>query len=525
MSEYEAINNIPLEEIVPSGHNRTIGGFDQVKLQELAESIKAIGVQQPAVVRPKGDKYELVAGERRWRASKLAGVATLPCVIRDLDDETALRIQIIENLQREEIHPLDEADGFKRLEEEGHCEVEYIAQQVGRSTAYVYQRLKLLDLIADAQDLLADGTISVGHALLIARLPRIQQKDALDLAFRGGLEDKDRETCSVKDLDSSIKRNILLELSSSTWKVDDAKLYPAAGSCKLCPKRTGANPLLFSEAEVLGKHDSCTDPECFEMKGQLMIKRRREELKDEKYVEVSDSYRGRQSLEKGVLDSYDWHECKKKDPGATRILVVAGDSPGRVTWGIIPKSSLDLDPDEKARRKAEKAREKLLNDTEEKLKLSIYSQAKHILSGNLLMDPAAKKAILKIFWDRMEHESKINICKVEGWEIPRIKGKYDPPAGHLDYNKAFEQHMAAQEEIDFLQELVTIALAGRVKSNGNYSRGIDKNFRAAALAAGLDVDALIASAAESAGLTVQELNPKNNFGDEEDGGEDEEEQA
>ena len=514
----EVINQIPLGDIVPSGHNRTVGGYDPIKLQELADSISKSGVIQPAVVRViDGGKFQLVAGERRWRASKLAHMETLPCVIKDIDDETALRMQIIENLQREEIHPLDEADGFRRLELEGHCEVQYIAREVGRSTAYVYQRMKLLDLITEAREMLADGTISVGHALLIARLPKGQQNDALELAIwtRGdGLE-----TRSVKDLDNLIKSHILLELRASTWKADDEKLYPSAGSCKLCSKRTGANPLLFGEDEELKKNDCCTDPECFKEKGRLQVERRREELKDEKHLEVSDCYRGNGTLPKGSLESCDWHECKKKDPGAVRVLVVSGNFPGRLTYGKSTRSATqaELDPDAKAKIKAEKAREKLIDNTEEMLKRSIYQQIKKLASGDdpVIMKPEFQKALLRVFWDRVDHDSKITICKVEGYAVPRDK-RYgdDTGPGYLNYDKALEDYLALKDDPDFLDMLITLALAGNVKSSGfNSYRGVHGKFKEAAAAAGLDVDALVASAAESAGITVEELNPKSRYED------------
>ena len=145
----------------------------QETLQELADSIKAAGVLQPAVVRKRDvgfNAYELVAGERRWRAARLAGLETLPCVVRDLDDLTVLKIQTIENLQREDIHPLDEADGYARLIQRAGYDVEHLAQEVGRSASYVYQRLKLKDLIPEARKRFIEGAIQAGHAILMARL-------------------------------------------------------------------------------------------------------------------------------------------------------------------------------------------------------------------------------------------------------------------------------------------------------------------------------------------------------------------
>jgi ParB family chromosome partitioning protein len=144
----EAIQQIPLDQVVPHPGNRKVGGFDKEKLEQLAESIRAVGVQQPAVVRKAAEngKYELVAGERRWRAARLAGLEALPCVVRELDDVAVLKIQTIENLQREDVHPLDEAEGYARLIKLAKYDVETIAHELGKSISYVYQRLKLRDL-------------------------------------------------------------------------------------------------------------------------------------------------------------------------------------------------------------------------------------------------------------------------------------------------------------------------------------------------------------------------------------------
>ena len=113
MNELEQVQLIPLEGITPNPDNRRVGGFDPVKLQQLADSIKDVGVQQPIIVRKHlgNGGYELVAGERRWRAAKLAGLSQIPAIVRELDDLQVLKIATIENLQREDVHPLDEADG------------------------------------------------------------------------------------------------------------------------------------------------------------------------------------------------------------------------------------------------------------------------------------------------------------------------------------------------------------------------------------------------------------------------------
>jgi len=345
------VQEIRLDQIQPHPGNRTVGGFNQEKLEQLADSIRTVGVQQPAVIRQIEDdgKYELVAGERRWRAAKIAGLQTLPCVIRDLDDIEVLKIQTIENLQREDIHPLDEADGYQRLREKAGYDVELLAKDVGRSVSYIYQRLKLLELIPEARKEFVDGIIAAGHAILIARLQPKQQNEALEYCQRWN-----GETVSVRDLDQWIHSQILMELNKAAFKKDDSDLVTAAGSCVECPKRTGYTPALFPD---ISNKDLCTDPVCFNGKLDTLVEQRRQELKEkkEKFLEVCDSYGS--DRPKGILEPWAWGECRKKDEGSVRCLVAAGHDRGRLTWGRKMVSSggrVELSPEEKKKAREEK---------------------------------------------------------------------------------------------------------------------------------------------------------------------------
>lgn len=153
--------------------------FDKVKLQELAATMgNGVGIIEPLVVRAKGAKFELVAGERRWRAAEIAGLDDVPVVIKALTDAQVLEIMVIENDQREDINPLEEGDGFKRLMKFGF-DVDKLAGRIGRSRKYIYDRVKLLELVPEAKTLLLDGRITAGHAILIARLTELQQKKVL----------------------------------------------------------------------------------------------------------------------------------------------------------------------------------------------------------------------------------------------------------------------------------------------------------------------------------------------------------
>ncbi len=173
-----AMQDIPLPHIQESKTNPR-RQFDETKLAELADNIRQHGVLQPVLVRPMPDGepgfYELVAGARRYRASKLVGRESIPATVRDLTDTECLELQLIENLQRAYVHELDEARGYAalmRLQPENYT-AEVLAEKIGRSEKYVYARLRLLHLIEDAQEAFYLGKLTVAHAFEIARLQRV----------------------------------------------------------------------------------------------------------------------------------------------------------------------------------------------------------------------------------------------------------------------------------------------------------------------------------------------------------------
>ena len=156
-------NELPLEKIERCFFQpRTV--FDEQSLQALSESIKEKGILQPILVRSKGDKYEVIAGERRFQAAKLAGLATIPAIVKNLTDRETLEIALIENIQRENLSAIDEANGLNRLlEEYGHTQ-ENLGQIIGKSRTYITNSLRLLSLPEDVQQMIIDGKLTAGHA-------------------------------------------------------------------------------------------------------------------------------------------------------------------------------------------------------------------------------------------------------------------------------------------------------------------------------------------------------------------------
>src|SRR5882672_10870553 len=154
---------VPTDLIDPSLlQPRTV--FDDTKLEELSRSITANGVVQPVLLRRKGARYELIAGERRWRAAVLAGLTNVPVVLRNVSDEKVLEIALIENIQREDLNPIEEARAYKKLIDTMGLTQETVAERVGRDRSYVTNYLRLLKLPDDIQQLVQSGRLSTGHA-------------------------------------------------------------------------------------------------------------------------------------------------------------------------------------------------------------------------------------------------------------------------------------------------------------------------------------------------------------------------
>jgi ParB family chromosome partitioning protein len=167
--------------------------FDQQSLQELADSIRSQGIVQPIVVRPEGDHFELVAGERRWRAAQIAGLQKIPAVIRELDSKSAAAISLIENIQREDLNPLEESQALMRLIDEFDLTHQQVADAVGRSRVSVSNLLRLLDLADPVKDLVNRGLLDMGHARALLSLIRHDQIEVANIVVNRGLSVRETE--------------------------------------------------------------------------------------------------------------------------------------------------------------------------------------------------------------------------------------------------------------------------------------------------------------------------------------------
>ena len=185
-SSSDRLTTVAITAIQPGRYQARVQ-MDDEALQELADSIKAQGIIQPVIVRERGlSQYELIAGERRWRASQLAGLTEIPVVIKTISDETALAMGLIENLQRENLNPIEEAQGLKRLADEFGLTHETIAKAVGKSRSAISNSLRLLSLPEPVQEMLYQRRLEMGHARALLTLHVVDQLELAQKAVKNG---------------------------------------------------------------------------------------------------------------------------------------------------------------------------------------------------------------------------------------------------------------------------------------------------------------------------------------------------
>jgi ParB/RepB/Spo0J family partition protein len=269
---------LPITAIAPSLTNpRKTKNEDTFK--EFVANIAKVGILQPVLVRPmpvtrtdlaaKDKTHELVFGHRRLAGAIAAGLQAIPVNVRELTDLEVLEIQIIENLQREDVHPLEEAEGYERLMQQinpatrAKYTAEEIGARIGKSRRYVYNRLKLLDLCPQVRKAFYEGAIDTSKAYLLARIDNAKvQLDAYEQIFQKNPD------ISVREAAAELESSYMLTLSKAPFDVKvasyaDSKGKPIAGPCAQCPKRSGNNPDLFGDIK---NADMCTDVTCFKAK-------------------------------------------------------------------------------------------------------------------------------------------------------------------------------------------------------------------------------------------------------------------
>jgi len=236
------LKNIPID-LVQRGKYQPRTDMHEEALQELANSIKKQGVLQPIVIRPiSSDKYEIIAGERRWRASQIAGLDTIPAIIKPVGDEAAIAMSLIENIQRENLNPIEEAMALKRLQDEFELTQQEVADAVGKSRATVTNLIRLIGLSIDVRLMLEHGDLEMGHARALLSLPDLQQSEAARSVVGRGL--------SVRQTESLVRRLIAGAGTDKTSKVMDPDIKNLEESLA---DKLGAKVMIQHTAKGKGK--------------------------------------------------------------------------------------------------------------------------------------------------------------------------------------------------------------------------------------------------------------------------------
>jgi ParB family chromosome partitioning protein len=252
-SAHDALRSIALEKI-RSGRYQPRTRMDEASLDELAASIKSQGVMQPILVRPlDGGRYEIIAGERRWLAARRAGLDEIPALVRDVPDQATLALALIENIQREDLNPLEEAQGIKRLIDEFGLTHEAAAQAIGRSRSAVTNLLRLTQLAPPVQSLLLAGKLDMGHARALLALPFSEQGAAAARVADQGLSVRDAERLVQTALDHRQRRRRgsgrqVLDVDLARLETEIAEALGA--SVQLRPARKGAGRIVIAYASL-----------------------------------------------------------------------------------------------------------------------------------------------------------------------------------------------------------------------------------------------------------------------------------
>lgn len=235
------LNEIPVDQIC-RGRYQPRREMDNEALEELANSIRAQGVMQPIVIRPVESGYEIIAGERRWRAAQLAGLDAIPAVIRDVPDEAAIAMALIENIQRENLNPVEEAVALSRLQQEFELSQQEVAEAVGKSRSAVANLLRLLNLCDEVKTFLERGDIEMGHARALLPLSEHLQIEAAREVVAKGL--------SVRDAEALARR---LQQPATELQQADATNEHLSTIAEMLSKHLAAKVTLTSNAKGRGK--------------------------------------------------------------------------------------------------------------------------------------------------------------------------------------------------------------------------------------------------------------------------------
>ncbi len=238
------LTELPVDKI-QRGEYQPRKVFDEEALQELANSISAQGVVQPIVVRKEGSHYELIAGERRWRASQLAGLQTIPAVIKQIDTKSAAAIALIENIQREDLNPLEEANALQRLIDDFDLTHMQVAEAVGRSRVAVSNLLRLLELANPVKELVNKALLSMGHARALLALVEHDQPEIARVVVNRGLSVRETEALIKKTLAPHPSKQAKTQVDPDIQRLEQQISENLCADVKIKPGKKGAGQLVI----------------------------------------------------------------------------------------------------------------------------------------------------------------------------------------------------------------------------------------------------------------------------------------
>jgi ParB/RepB/Spo0J family partition protein len=414
--------------------------FAKAELAELTASIREHGVLQPIVVRqlPGAEKFEIVAGERRFLGAKQAGLSEIPALVGAWNDEQVLEVQLIENLQRADLHPLQEAEGYEQLMKLHGHHADELGDRVGKSKAYVYGRLKLLALCKEARASFYDDKLNPSTALLLARIPDagLQKKALKEITEHKRGYGEAAEPLSVREAAKHIQDEYMLRLASAGFKTEDATLLPAAGACGPCPKRTGNQPELFGDVKGT---DVCTDVACFRRKIAAHAERVISAAKTSgQQVIVGPAakkvarYGADSSLDGYVrLDARDYGSAKGtyraalgkqyvptllQDPDTGKMIEVAPNRDVDKARGNKARSSSDSGTDQyRAKQRAVEKKHK----AEIAYRIALFKAVRAASGKRKALSRRELELVAVQMLERLDHESKKRLFAAVGWEAKK----------------------------------------------------------------------------------------------------------
>jgi ParB family chromosome partitioning protein len=501
--------------------------FDEAKLAELAGNIRQHGVLQPVLVRPlpggEDGFYELVAGARRYRASRLAGRETIPATIRELTDTECLELQLIENLQRADVHELDEARGYlalMQLQPDTYT-VETLADKIGRSEKYVYGRLRLTHLVAEAQQAFYAGKLTVAHAFEIARLQPSDQLRALAECFpqhrtaAALLKDKKAEAVTVRELREWVEREIHLDITNAPFDPKDETLLPSAGSCAACPKRTGNNPLLFPE---IRQKSICTDRACYRAKVEALVRIRTKPLEEagEKPLRVSQApaWQSKKPQPEVLYEGQYRNVTKKAECPQTKVAVVIdGPDAGKLLHVCrdenCPVHAAVTRYQPTPQERATRAKEALAERVEKLTRLRVLDAILKKLPAEQSR-PDLEMAALDYF-ERLGHDNHRRLCRVYGWAEKKTKASWG--GNTVDYKTIAGKAVREMNMREVQHFLVVCALASDLYCPGYNPRqplGKDSNLARTAIRYKIDTAKVSATVREELAKPAKKATHKKN---------------